>query len=83
MSRWHVTYWNRGAFDVSRDYEWAIGMQASFLPVSANGDPSKRISGKIIEVRDDSPWDDEEHCRIVIDAGTKIFDVAKERVELE
>lgn len=68
---------------MGRDYEWAIGLQASFLPMSADGDPGERISGKIIEVRDDSPWPDEEHCRIVIDAGAKVYDVAKERVDLE
>jgi hypothetical protein len=68
---------------VSGDYDWAIGLKASFRPLVTDGESTERVVGKIIEVRDDSPWPDEEHCRIVIDTGSEIYDVAKERVNLE
>lgn len=64
------------------DYEWALGLQASFQPVGADDD-EERIIGKIIEIRDDSPWPDEEHCRVVLDAGDQKYDVAKHRIDLE
>ena len=68
---------------MSGEYDWAIGLTASFCPIATDGEPGDRVVGKIIEVRDDSPWPDEEHCRIVIDTGSNVYDVAKERVDLE
>lgn len=63
-------------------YEWVIGRQVSFLPIEAESD-SERVTGTVLEVRDDSPWPDEEQYRMVIDGPERIYDVAKNRVELE
>lgn len=68
---------------VTDQYEWILGLRASYQPVSVDGQARERVTGVIVEVRDDSPWPDEEHCRIVIDADGRLHDVAKERVDLE
>lgn len=68
---------------MTEDYEWVIGLQASFQPVTTDGESAERIIGEIIEIRDDSPWPDETHYRFVIDTGSRQYDVAKERVDLE
>lgn len=68
---------------MSGEYDWAIGMPASFERITPDEDTPDRIVGKIIEVRDDSPWPDEEHCRIVLETSSGVYDVAKERVTLE
>lgn len=65
------------------EYDWAIGLAASFERSTPEDDGPERLVGKIIEVRDDSPWEDEEHCRIVLETPSGVYDVAKERVKLE
>lgn len=78
-----IQHEDRGDGRVSDEYEWAIGLQASFEPLHPKEETPERIVGKIIEVRDDSPWADEEHCRIVLECADGVYDVAKERVKLE
>jgi len=72
---------NRAIRSMAGKYEWVIGQRASFTPAGAEGEDT--ITGEIVDVRNDSPWPEEDHYRIVIDAGDKVYDVAKERVSLE
>jgi len=63
-------------------YDWVIGRRVSFLPLEAETE-ADRITGTVVEIRDDSPWPDEEHYRIVIEGPDREYDVAKERVQIE
>lgn len=63
-------------------YEWVIGRQVTFQPVGAD-EETDRITGTVLDIRDDSPWPAEEHYRVVIEGAEKTYDVAKERVQLK